>query len=71
MSRETHPVIAPGHTFATVTDKITGIVLRKDTPLGWYAALLVASSFAALLAVSLGYLVVSGVGVLLGVYLLY
>jgi len=63
MSRETHPVIAPGHTFATVTDKITGIVLRKDTPLGWYAALLVASSFAALLAVSLGYLVVSGVGI--------
>ena len=63
MSRETHPVIAPGHTFATVTDKITGIVLRKDTPLGWYAALLVASSFAALLAVSLGYLVFSGVGI--------
>ncbi len=63
MSRETHPVIAPGHTFATVTDKITGIVLRKDTPLGWYAALLVASSFAALLAVSLGYLVISGVGI--------
>jgi Ni/Fe-hydrogenase subunit HybB-like protein len=63
MSRETHPVIAPGHTFATVTDKITGIVLRKDTPLGWYAALLVASSFAGLLAISLGYLVFSGVGI--------
>ena len=63
MSREIHPVIAPGHTFASVTDKITGIVLRKDTPLGWYAALLVASSFAGLLAISLGYLVVSGVGI--------
>ncbi len=63
MSREPHPVIAPGHTFATVTDKITGIVLRKDTPLGWYAALLVASSFAGLLAISLGYLVFSGVGI--------
>ena len=63
MSREIHPVIAPGYTFASVTDKITGIVLRKDTPLGWYAALLVASSFAGLLAISLGYLVVSGVGI--------
>jgi molybdopterin-containing oxidoreductase family membrane subunit len=60
---DTHPVIAPGHTFASITDKITSIVLTSHTPLGWYAALLVASSFAALLLVSLGYLVVSGVGI--------
>jgi Ni/Fe-hydrogenase subunit HybB-like protein len=60
---DTQPVIAPGHTFASITDKITSIVLTSHTPLGWYAALLVASSFAALLLVSLGYLVVSGVGI--------
>ena len=29
------PVIAPGHTFATVTDKISTIVLTRKTPLYW------------------------------------
>ena len=31
------PVIAPGHTFGTVTDKISSIVLTRKTSLGWYA----------------------------------
>ena len=30
------PVIAPGHTFGTVTDKISSIVLTRKTPIGWY-----------------------------------
>ena len=29
-------VIGPGHTFATVTDKISNIVLTKHTPRFWY-----------------------------------
>jgi molybdopterin-containing oxidoreductase family membrane subunit len=29
------PVIAPGHTFGTVTDKISSIVLTRKTSLGW------------------------------------
>jgi hypothetical protein len=29
------PVIAPGHTFGTVTDKISSIVLARRTPLWW------------------------------------
>ena len=33
------PVIAPGHTFGTVTDKISAIVLTRKTPIGWYARL--------------------------------
>ena len=33
----TPPVIAPGHTFGTVTDKISSIVLTRKTSLGWYA----------------------------------
>ena len=33
----TPPVIAPGHTFGSVTDKISAIVLARKTPLGWYA----------------------------------
>ena len=38
----TPPVIAPGHTFGTVTDKISAIVLTRRTPLGWYAGFLLA-----------------------------
>ena len=30
------PTIEPGHSFATVTDHISTIVLRKKTPLGWF-----------------------------------
>ena len=29
------PVIEPGHTFATVTDKISSIVLTRPTSLAW------------------------------------
>ena len=29
------PVIAPGYTFATVTDKISAIVLSRPTTIGW------------------------------------
>src|SRR5438067_3216764 len=58
----TPPVIAPGHTFGTVTDKISAIVLTRRTPLGWYAGFLLAGSFAFLLLVSLTYLVTKGIG---------
>ncbi len=30
-------VLAPGHTFKSVTEKIAGIVLTSHTPLGWFA----------------------------------
>jgi molybdopterin-containing oxidoreductase family membrane subunit len=33
------PVIEPGHTFATVTDKISSIVLTRRAPLFWFVAL--------------------------------
>ena len=32
-----NPVIEPGHTFASVTDKIRPIVLTQRTPQGWYS----------------------------------
>jgi Ni/Fe-hydrogenase subunit HybB-like protein len=57
------PVIAPGHTFGTVTDKISAIVLTRKTPLGWYAGFGTAMLFTGLLFVSLGYLVTSGIGI--------
>ena len=34
--RTTPPVIAPGHTFRSVTDRISSIILTKRTPIGWF-----------------------------------
>jgi Ni/Fe-hydrogenase subunit HybB-like protein len=59
----TPPVIAPGHTFGTVTDKISAIVLAKKTPIGWYAGFAAAFALAMLLLVSLTYLVMKGIGI--------
>src|SRR3954454_15823670 len=56
-------VIAPGHTFSSVTDKISSIVLTQRTPIGYYLALVTAAALAALLLISLSYLVVKGIGI--------
>ena len=57
------PVIAPGHTFASITDKVTGVVLTRQTPFWWYGAFLVTAGIAGMLGVSLAYLVFKGVGI--------
>src|SRR5437588_635992 len=59
----TPPVIAPGHTFGTVTDKISSIVLTRKTPIGWYLGFGTAMMFTLLLLVSLAYLVTKGIGI--------
>jgi Ni/Fe-hydrogenase subunit HybB-like protein len=59
----TPPVIAPGHTFSTVTDKISSIVLTRRTPLWWYAGFGFVFMLAGLLLVSLTYLVFEGIGI--------
>ena len=56
-------VIAPGHTFASVTDKISSIVLTQRTPIGWYLALASAAATAGLLLISLTWLVIKGIGI--------
>ena len=33
------PVLESGHTFASVTDHISSIVLKKKTPVGWFIGL--------------------------------
>ena len=56
-------VIAPGHTFASVTDKISSIVLTQRTPIGYYLALLTAAAGAGMLLMSLTWLVINGIGI--------
>jgi hypothetical protein len=38
----TPPVITPGHTFNSVTDTISHVVLTKRTPIGWFLGFFVA-----------------------------
>jgi molybdopterin-containing oxidoreductase family membrane subunit len=63
VDRGVPPVIAPGHTFGTVTDKISSIVLTQRTPLWWYAGFGFTFMLAGLLLVSLTYLVIEGIGI--------
>jgi Ni/Fe-hydrogenase subunit HybB-like protein len=55
--------LAPGHSFATVTDKISSIVLTQKVSLGWVLGLCVSASLAGLLFVSVGYLFSTGIGI--------
>jgi Ni/Fe-hydrogenase subunit HybB-like protein len=57
------PVIEPGHTFATVTDKISSIVLTRPTSNGWLVGFGVAFLLTMMLLFAIGYLLVKGVGI--------
>jgi molybdopterin-containing oxidoreductase family membrane subunit len=56
-------VIAPGHTFRSVTQKIAGLVLTSNTPLGWFGGLTVAGGVATLLVIAMTWLFVKGIGI--------
>jgi Ni/Fe-hydrogenase subunit HybB-like protein len=58
-----HPVIEPGHTFATVTDKISSIVLTRRTPKGWLFGFAISFGLLMMLFYTIGYLVMKGVGI--------
>ena len=56
------PLVTGTHDYASVTDAIVGISERK-TPLAWYIAFTISSSFTVLLFSMIGYLIYRGVGV--------
>jgi Ni/Fe-hydrogenase subunit HybB-like protein len=56
-------VIGPGQTFATVTDKISNIVLTKHTPRFWYIGAGIAFLGTAMLFSTITYLVLTGIGI--------
>src|SRR5690606_19249149 len=35
-ANKTVPLVAPGHTFRTITEKISSVVLTPKTPLAWF-----------------------------------
>jgi molybdopterin-containing oxidoreductase family membrane subunit len=59
----TAPLLKPGHTFETVTDKISSIVLTRRTPLEWLFATALASGLVLLLLAAVLYLFYQGVGI--------
>ena len=63
-SAETNsPFIAPGHSFASVSDKIGAIVLQQPTGMRWWAGFGAAFSLLMLLLFAVAYLFVRGVGI--------
>src|SRR5207248_11749431 len=57
------PVIEPGHTFATITDKISSIVLTRPTSVGWLIGAGIAGIWLFILLFAVTYLVYRGVGI--------
>ena len=60
---ETMPLIEPGHTFGSVTDKISSIVLSRRTPLGWFIGFAISFMLFQLFMLSVTHLVFTGVGI--------
>jgi molybdopterin-containing oxidoreductase family membrane subunit len=58
-----YAVIAPGHNFKSVTQKIAGIVLTGHTPLAWFFGLMVAGGVASLVVIAVTWLFLKGVGI--------
>ncbi len=57
------PVIAPGHTFATITDKISAIVLTRRTPVGWLVGFAIGFTFMMVFLSAVTWLLIKGVGI--------
>jgi len=61
--RRLAPVIGPGHDYVTVTEKISDIVLKRPTTLGWFAGFSLAFTFLGILTVAIAWLIIRGVGI--------
>jgi Ni/Fe-hydrogenase subunit HybB-like protein len=56
-------IMGPGHTFASVTDKISSIVLTRPTTWKWWLGFSIGFALTMLLLVALSYLLTKGVGI--------
>jgi Ni/Fe-hydrogenase subunit HybB-like protein len=57
------PVLAPGHSYESVTEQISAAVLTRPTTLGWFVGFAIAFSILGMLTVAVGWLVIKGVGI--------
>src|SRR5437879_13444010 len=56
-------VLGPGHTYGSVTDKISAIVLTRPTSLGWFIGFAISFSIVGMLTVALGWLITKCTGI--------
>jgi len=56
-------VLEPGHSYASVTDKIASIVLTRPTSIGWVAGFGLAFTLMMVLMISIAWLITKGVGI--------
>src|SRR6202163_4445236 len=57
------PWLEPGHTYASVTDKISSVVLTRPLGIGWIAGFALTFSIVMVLNLAIGYLIVKGTGI--------
>ena len=56
-------VLAPGHSYSSVTDKIASIVLTRPVSMGWLAGFSISFFFMMVLLGSIAWLIIKGVGI--------
>jgi molybdopterin-containing oxidoreductase family membrane subunit len=61
--RVVHPVIGPGHTFGSVTDKIASLVLTKKTPIGWFVGFAISFGLLMVMLATVAHLLFTGIGI--------
>jgi Ni/Fe-hydrogenase subunit HybB-like protein len=57
------PVIGPGYTFRSVSEKISSITLTRQTPRGWWIGFAIAFALTMVMLYTIGYLLIKGVGI--------
>jgi molybdopterin-containing oxidoreductase family membrane subunit len=57
------PVLAPGHDYRSITEKLSAIVLTKNTPLAWFVATAIGFLMLMGLLVAITYLLFKGIGI--------
>ena len=60
---ELEPWLEPGHTYASVTDKISSVVLTRPLGIGWLAGFALTFSIVMILNLAIGWLIIQGTGI--------
>ncbi len=63
VGREPEPWIEPGHTYASVTDKISSVVLTRPLGIGWLLGFAFLFGIVMVLNLAIGWLITKGVGI--------
>ncbi|HEX6288777.1 MAG TPA: NrfD/PsrC family molybdoenzyme membrane anchor subunit [Herpetosiphonaceae bacterium] len=61
--RRAAPLIGPGHTYGSITDHISSIVLTRRTPIAWFVGFAISFSLMMLLLLAITWLLVRGPGI--------